>query len=423
MEWLNSMHTFILITFTCLSFLAWIGLMCHQVGMVHAKNVTTLLLTNLCGFGIAAMVLILFTFELINPQQPVANDIYQPLFSFLQALVNTPDVREATTLSPAAMNLLYVMMAAVLVSLISGITSERLKLWSYFLFTVLLISMIYPVLAYWVWGKGFLKNIGFIDHGGACIYLAAATCGLIGTKILGPRLGRFARNKAGWLYRPSNMPLVVIGGAFFLLGACALHAATALAFAGVNDMSLLSGVFLQTLVAGFSAFIASLFVTRVFWGRADVTMSISGMIAGVAIIAADPVHVTQNTALVFGLIAGVVAVLGIRLFEALQWDDPAGYAAALGFGSLLGFILVTFVQDYAQLSQMYQKTWVWHDQLLAQLSGIAVIFSWIAVTTTLAWLVVHYLIGLRISPEIEEFGLDVHDCGMSAYPEFTSTGR
>jgi Amt family ammonium transporter len=299
-------------------------------------------------------------------------------------------------------------------SIVSGSVAERMKLWSFLLFTVVMTGYIYPMEGSWTWGGASvfgmytLGDLGFSDFAGSgIVHMAGASAALAGVILLGARKGKYGSNGEINAIPGANLPMATLGTFILWMGWFGFNGGSVLATASVESANAVAMVFLNTNAAASGGLIAALIVAKLLFGKADLTMALNGALAGLVAITAEPSTPSALQATLFGALGGVLVVFSILTLDKLKLDDPVGAISVHGVVGLLGLLLVPVTNDGSSFS--------------GQLIGAATIFVWVFVTSFIAWYVIKALIGLRVSEEDEANGVDIAECGMEAYPEFTSS--
>jgi Amt family ammonium transporter len=289
-----------------------------------------------------------------------------------------------------------------------------MKLWSFLLFTVVMTGYIYPMEGSWTWGGASvfgmytLGDLGFSDFAGSgIVHMAGASAALAGVILLGARKGKYGPNGQVNAIPGANLPMATLGTFILWMGWFGFNGGSVLATASVESANAVAMVFLNTNAAASGGLIAALIVAKLLFGKADLTMALNGALAGLVAITAEPSTPSALQATLFGALGGVLVVFSILALDKLKLDDPVGAISVHGVVGLLGLLLVPVTNDGSSFS--------------GQLIGAATIFVWVFVTSFIAWYVIKSLIGLRVSEEDEANGVDIAECGMEAYPEFTSS--
>jgi Amt family ammonium transporter len=299
-----------------------------------------------------------------------------------------------------------VVFVATAMSIVSGAVAERMKLWSFFLFTIFLTGFIYPVQGFWKWGGGWLEQLGFLDFAGSgIVHLCGASAALAGVLLLGPRKGKYGARGQVQAIPGCNLPLATLGTLVLWLGWFGFNGGSELRISDVAEANNVSRVFVNTNMAAAGGTIAALLFARAWFGKADLTMTLNGALAGLVAITAEPLAPSPLLATVIGMAGGVLVVLSIVTLDKLRIDDPVGAISVHGVVGSWGLIAVLASNEKA----------IWW----VQLAGLGAIFAWSFLLSGIAWLVLRLTVGIRVDAEHEYEGVDLHECGMEAYPEFT----
>ena len=293
---------------------------------------------------------------------------------------------------------------ATAASIVSGTLAERVKLWSFFLFTLLLTAFIYPLVGAWTWGGGWLDQLGFQDFAGSTIvHSTGGWAALAGALVVGPRLGKFRDDGSVKSTPPSNVPVVTLGVFILWLGWFGFNGGSQLALAGVADAVAMSIVLVNTNLAAAAGVMAALLVSRPFLGRMDLLAGLNGAIAGLVSITAGPDFVEHYWAIVIGAVGGVLCTGGMKLLEMLKVDDVVGAIPAHLIAGAWGTLAVCIAAG---------------GDPLTQLIGIAAVAAAAFFPSLLVWWIIAMTIGARVSRQVEELGQDVAELSIEAYPEF-----
>ncbi|MEM8563305.1 MAG: ammonium transporter, partial [Pseudomonadota bacterium] len=303
---------------------------------------------------------------------------------------------------------------AATMSIVSGAVAERMKLWSFLLFAVVMTGFIYPLEGSWTWGGApvfgmyTLGDLGFSDFAGSgIVHMAGASAALAGVLLLGARKGKYGADGQVNAIPGANLPLATLGTFALWLGWFGFNGGSVLATASVESANSVAVVFMNTNAAASGGMIGALLIARIMFGKADLTMALNGALAGLVAITAEPSTPTPLLATIFGAIGGVLVVFSIITLDKLKIDDPVGAISVHGTVGLLGLLLVPITNEGSSFS--------------GQLIGAATIFVWVFVASLIVWGVIKMIIGIRVSEEEEYEGVDIAECGMEAYPEFTQT--
>ncbi len=306
-----------------------------------------------------------------------------------------------------------VVFVATAMSIVSGAVAERMKLWIFFVFAVVMTAVIYPIEGSWVWGSNGIFGInlddsyGFSDFAGSgVVHMAGASAALSGVLFLGARKGKYGKNGEVRAMPGANMPLAALGTFILWLGWFGFNGGSVLKLSDINNAHTVAMVFVNTNAAACGGAIGALLIARIVFGKADLTMLLNGALAGLVAITAEPSTPTPLQATLFGAVAGVLVFFSILMFDKLKLDDPVGALSVHGVVGLYALLIVPITNSEATLQ--------------GQVIGAGVIFLWVFVTSSVVWWVLKKTVGLRISDEHEYDGADIHECGIEAYPEFVT---
>jgi Amt family ammonium transporter len=302
-----------------------------------------------------------------------------------------------------------VVFVATAMSIVSGAVAERMKLWAFLLFAVVMTGFIYPMEGAWTWNGDAvfgLYELSYSDYAGSgIVHMAGAAAALAGVILLGARKGKYGPNGEVNAIPGANLPLATLGTFILWMGWFGFNGGSTLKLGGIGVANEVASVFLNTNAAASGGLIAALIVARILFGKADLTMALNGALAGLVAITAEPADPSPLMAAVIGAIGGVIVVFSIVTLDKLKLDDPVGAISVHGVVGLWGIFAVLLSDADATFS--------------GQLIGALTIFVWVFVTSLIAWGVIKAVIGLRVSEEEEYEGVDLSECGMEAYPEFT----
>jgi Amt family ammonium transporter len=305
-----------------------------------------------------------------------------------------------------------VVFVATAMSIISGAVAERMKLWVFFFFAVVMTGVIYPLEGNWTWGGGSvfglytLGDLGFSDFAGSgIVHMAGAAAALAGVLLLGPRKGKFNADGSVNPIPGANLPMATLGTFILWMGWFGFNGGSVLKLGDIASANSVAMVFLNTNAAAAGGAIAALVVARLMFGKADLTMLLNGALAGLVAITAEPSTPSALQATLFGMAGGILVVFSILALDKLRIDDPVGAISVHGTCGLLGLLLVPLTNGDVSFS--------------GQLIGAATIFAWVFGASLVVWAILNMVVGLRVSEEEEYEGVDLSECGMEAYPEFT----
>ena len=383
-----------------------------EAGLVRAKNTTEILTKNISLFAIACIMYMLCGYNIMYPSEAV-NSVW-PGISFLLGEENTAEAvlssKGETYYSKMSDFFFQVVFVATAMSIVSGAVAERMKLWAFLVFAVVMTGFIYPIQGYWKWGGGFLEELGFLDFAGSgLVHLCGATAAFAGVLLLGARKGKYGENGEIYPIPGCNMPLATLGTFILWLGWFGFNGGSELKLSDIGEANAVASVFVNTNAAAAGGVIAALVTAQVMFGKADLTMTLNGALAGLVAITAEPLTPTPLVATLIGAVGGLIVVLSIVTIDKLKIDDPVGATSVHGVVGIWGLLAVCISNPEASLT--------------AQLIGIASIMGFVFVASFLTWYIIKLIMGIRVSEEHEYQGVDYSECGMEAYPEFTDSSK
>jgi Amt family ammonium transporter len=283
-----------------------------------------------------------------------------------------------------------------------------MKLWAFLVFCVVMTGVIYPVQGFWKWGGGFLDANGFLDFAGSgVVHMCGAAAALAGVLLLGARKGKYRADGSINAIPGANMPLATLGTFILWMGWFGFNGGSELIVSNVGEANAVALVFVNTNMAAAGGVVAALITARILFGKADLTMALNGALAGLVAITAEPLTPTPGLATIIGAIGGILVVFSIITLDKLKIDDPVGAISVHGVVGVWGLLAVPLNNTDATLG--------------AQLLGIVSIFVWTFVASLIVWGIIKAVMGLRVTEEEEYAGVDLAECGLEAYPEFTGT--
>ncbi len=382
-----------------------------EAGLVRAKNTAEILTKNVALFAIASIMYMLVGYGIMYPAG--GNGIIPEInWSFMFMDASTDNSVEAvlgsdgeTYYSGLSDFFFQVVFVATAMSIVSGAVAERMKLWTFLLFAVVMTGFIYPVQGYWKWGGGFLDGLGFNDFAGSgIVHLAGASAALAGVLLLGARKGKYGKDGSINPIPGANLPLATLGTFILWLGWFGFNGGSQLVVSNISDANAVAGVFVNTNMAASGGLVLALITARLLFGKADLTMALNGALAGLVAITAEPLTPTPLAATLIGGVGGVIVVFAIVTLDKLRIDDPVGAISVHGVVGMWGLMAVPITNSDATFG--------------AQAIGLGTILGWVFVTSFIVWLLLKLIVGLRVSEEEEYEGVDVGECGLEAYPEF-----
>jgi len=371
-----------------------------EAGLVRSKNTTEILTKNVVLYAIACTMFLLVGYNIMY-----VDNVEGGFIPSLGALIGTQAADADHSLESDFF--FQVVFVATAMSIVSGAVAERMKLWSFLIFTVVLTGFIYPVEGYWTWGGGFLSELGFVDFAGSgIVHMAGAAAALSGVILLGARKGKYGKNGEIYPIPGSNLPLATLGTFILWMGWFGFNGGSQLLLSDMENASAIGKIMVNTNAAAGAGAIAALLVCKLQWGKADLTMVLNGALAGLVVITADPASPSPVLSLLLGALGGSLVVFSIVMLDKIKIDDPVGAISVHGVCGILGLLLVPVSNADATI--------------INQLIGIAVIFSFVFITSFVTWMIIKKTMGIRVGEEEELNGMDQHDCGVDAYPEFVS---
>lgn len=376
-----------------------------EAGLVRAKNTTEILTKNISLYAIACIMYMVCGYAIMY------DGGY--LLSGIVGDGATGVAEEPATYAPSADFFFQVVFVATAMSIVSGAVAERMKLWAFLAFTVVMTGFIYPMEGSWTWngadvfGMYNLGDLGFSDFAGSgIVHMAGAAAALAGVLVLGARKGKYTKDGKVNAIPGCNLPLATLGTFILWMGWFGFNGGSVLATATVESANSVAVVFMNTNMAAAGGGVAALLVARILFGKADLTMALNGALAGLVAITAEPSTPTPALATLFGAIGGVLVVFSIITLDKLKIDDPVGAISVHGVVGLLGLLLVPFTNGEVTF--------------LGQIVGALTIFGWVFATSLAVWFILKATMGIRVSEEEEYEGVDVSECGLEAYPDFTT---
>lgn len=398
----------------CGALVMWMaaGFAMLESGLVRAKNTTEILTKNFSLFAIASIMYMLFGYDLMYGGGV-----------FLSGTVGAADAEAVLAASQEAgfANMgeysgasdffFQVVFVATAMSIVSGAVAERMKLWAFLAFAVVMTGVIYPLQGGWTWGGQSvfgLYSLNYSDYAGSgIVHMAGAAAALAGVIVLGPRKGKYGKNGEINAIPGANLPLATLGTFILWMGWFGFNGGSTLKLGGIDVANEVANVFVNTNMAASGGAIAALIMSRVLFKKADLTMILNGGLAGLVAITAEPATPSALAATLIGAVGGIIVVLSIIGLDKIKIDDPVGAISVHGVVGIWGVLAVLLTNDGASFS--------------GQIVGLLTIFVWTFVASLIVWLILKAVMGIRVSEEDEYEGVDLSECGLPAYPEFTSS--
>ena len=383
-----------------------------EVGLVRAKNTTMQLTKNVALFSIAAIGYYAIGYNLMYPLGSWSVD------GILSGVIGTAAMEAVGVAPEAADDLSYastasdyffqLMFCAATASIVSGTLAERIKLWPFLLFTLILTALIYPFQASWKWGGGFLDEMGFLDFAGSTVvHSVGGWAALAGALVLGARTGKYRDGRV--VPMPgANLPLATLGMFILWLGWFGFNGGSQLAMGTISDVADVSRIFSNTNAAAAGGALVALIMTQLIYKKADLTMVLNGALAGLVSITAEPLTPSLGMATIIGGIGGAIVVFSVPLLDKFKIDDVVGAIPVHLIAGIWGTLAVVITNPDASLG--------------TQVTGIVVVGAFTFIVSWVVWTILKLTIGIRVSEEDELAGLDTAELGMEAYPEFSRQG-
>ena len=402
----------------CGALVMWMaaGFSMLEAGLVRAKNTTEILTKNVVLYSVSCVMYLVCGYQLMYGGGYFLTgigevDVAQTLTSFAE---RENGFEGKAIYSKASDFFFQVVFVATAMSIVSGAVAERMKLWAFLTFAVVMTGVIYPMEGSWTWGGQSvfglysLGDLGFSDFAGSgIVHLAGAAAALAGVILLGARKGKYGKDGKAHAFPGSNMPLAALGTLILWLGWFGFNGGSVLKLGDISNANAVAVVFLNTNAAAAAGTIAAIGLSMLLFKKADLTMALNGALAGLVAITAEPSTPTPLEASIFGAIAGVLVVGSILALDKLKIDDPVGAISVHGTVGLFGLLIVPLTKESASL--------------MGQLAGAATIFVWVFVASLIVWFALKMTVGIRVTEQEEYEGVDRSECGVEAYPEFVST--
>ncbi len=402
----------------CGALVMWMaaGFAMLEAGLVRSKNTTEILTKNVALFAVAC------TMYLVCGYQIMYGGGY-----FLSGVTTTLQMTDAAVAgvlaesaeagfggdavySGASDFFFQVVFVATAMSIVSGAVAERMKLWAFLAFAVVMTGVIYPFEGSWAWGGNSVFGLYSLDYydyaGSGIVHLAGATAALAGVILLGSRKGKYGPRGETRAVPGANLPLATLGTFILWMGWFGFNGGSTLKLGGIGVANEVANVFLNTNAAAAGGLIAALVMARLWFGKADLTMALNGALAGLVAITAEPADPYPLLATVIGAIGGIIVVASIVTLDKLKIDDPVGAISVHGTVGIFGIFAVLLSDPDATF--------------IGQLVGMLTIMGWVFAFSFVVWIALKAAMGIRVSDEEEEEGVDFAECGMEAYPEFVT---
>ena len=395
---------YMLMTAVLVMFMAC-GFSMLESGMVRAKNTAEILTKNVALYAIACIMYLFVGYHIMYVGGADGGGVL-PSFGLLIGEENS--AVGDSTYSARADYFFQVVFVATAMSIVSGAVAERMKLWAFLIFAVVLTGFIYPIQGMWKWGGGFLDENGFIDFAGSgVVHLCGAVAAFTGVLFLGARRGKYGPSGEVHALPGCNMPLATLGMFILWFGWFGFNGGSQLLISNFEDANIVAQIFVNTNIAACGGLIVALVLARAVFGKADLTMALNGALAGLVSITAEPSAGSASLALFTGAVGGAIVFGSIIVMDRyLKVDDPVGAISVHGVCGIWGLLAVCYTNPDATIG--------------AQLLGIGAIIGFVGIATAIVWAILKFTMGIRVSDEDEEAGVDYSEVGIEAYPEFVN---
>lgn len=400
----------------CGALVMWMaaGFSMLEAGLVRSKNTTEILTKNVALYAISCIMYMVCGYELMYGGGYFLSGIAGGDTLVADALAASKEngFDGGAVYSAPSDFFFQVVFVATAMSIVSGAVAERMKLWAFLAFAVVMTGFIYPMEGSWTWngasvfGMYTLGDLGFSDFAGSgIVHMAGAAAALAGVLLLGARKGKYSADGSVNAIPGANLPMATLGTFILWMGWFGFNGGSVLKLGDISSANAVAMVFLNTNAAAAGGAIAAVIMARLLFGKADLTMLLNGALAGLVAITAEPSTPSALQATLFGGIGGVLVVFSIITLDKMKIDDPVGAISVHGVVGLLGLLLVPITNDGSSFS--------------GQIIGALTIFIWVFGTSLIVWAVLKAVMGIRVTEEEEYEGVDLAECGMEAYPEFT----
>jgi Amt family ammonium transporter len=401
----------------CGALVMWMaaGFSMLEAGLVRAKNTTEILTKNVMLFAIASTSYLVVGYDIMYGGGLFLTGIDGGDTLVADALAASAEAGfdGGSVYSGASDFFFQVVFVATAMSIVSGAVAERMKLSAFAFFAIVMTAFIYPMSGAWTWGGASVfglfslgDDFGFLDFAGSgIVHMAGAAAALAGVILLGSRKGKYGANGEVKPIPGANLPLATLGTFILWMGWFGFNGGSVLKLGDIASSNAVAMVFLNTNAAAAGGVLGALIISKVLFNKADLTMILNGALAGLVAITAGPDTPTPVVATLIGAVGGVLVVFSIIMMDKFKIDDPVGAISVHGVVGLWGLLAVPLTNNDASF--------------IGQIVGAATIFVWVFGASFITWLVLKKVMGIRVSEEEEAAGIDISECGMEAYPEFT----
>jgi Amt family ammonium transporter len=403
----------------CGALVMWMaaGFAMLEAGLVRSKNTTEILTKNIILFAVACVMYMVVGYDIMYGGGLFLNGIAGGETLVADALAASAENGfEGDSVYSAPSDFFFqVVFVATAMSIVSGAVAERMKLWAFIVFTVVMTAVIYPLEGSWTWGGASVfglyslgEDFGFSDFAGSgIVHMAGAAAALAGVLLLGARKGKYGKQGQINAIPGANLPMATLGTFILWMGWFGFNGGSVLKLGDIANSNAVAMVFLNTNAAAAGGVVAALILARIMFGKADLTMILNGALAGLVAITAEPLTPSALEATLIGAVGGVIVVFSIVALDKLKIDDPVGAISVHGVVGLWGLLAVPLTNEGASF--------------VGQIVGALTIFVWVFFASLAVWYLLKKTLGIRVSEEEEYDGVDQSECGLEAYPEFTRT--
>lgn len=390
------------------------GFCCLEAGFVRSSSVTTICVKNIAVYSIAGVMYFLVGYNLmysgVDGGYIGSFGLWSPDDSANLDIDGNFIGQDGGAYAAASDWFFQMVFVGTAASIVSGAVAERIKLWSFLIFTALITGIIYPISGSWQWGQGWLSEMGFSDFAGSTIvHSVGGWAALVGVLLVGARKGRFTKDGKSVPMPGSSVPLATLGTFILWLGWFGFNGASQLALGTGADAAAIATIFINTNIAACGGLIATMLFTQIAFKKVDPSLTLNGALAGLVSITAEPLAPSMGEALLIGAAGGIIMSLAVRLLDKLKIDDVVGAIPVHLACGIWGTLAVPISNPEASF--------------VTQAVGVASYGAFTVVASLVAWSAINAIIGLRISDEMEEMGIDQAETGLDAYPEFVRASR
>ncbi len=401
----------------CGALVMWMaaGFAMLEAGLVRSKNTAEILTKNVALFAVACTMYLVCGYQIMYGGGYFLSGISGGDTLVADALTSSVEngFGGDSVYSKASDFFFQVVFVATAMSIVSGAVAERMKLWAFIFFAVVMTGVIYPLEGSWTWGGASvfglynLGDLGFSDFAGSgIVHMAGAAAALAGVILLGARKGKYAKDGSVNAIPGANMPMATLGMFILWMGWFGFNGGSVLKLGDIASANSVAMVFLNTNAAAAGGVIGAMIIARLMFGKTDLTMVLNGALAGLVAITAEPSTPTAFQAMMIGAVGGVIVVFAILAFDKIKIDDPVGAISVHGVVGIWGLMVVPLTNEGASF--------------VGQIVGGLTIFVWVFGASFITWFIIKMIMGIRVSEEEEYDGVDQSECGMEAYPEFTN---